>query len=592
MSIHLTNASYFFFSPSSLISSSDTVGPDYGHAEARKSPAIDGKVARNKDGKEVRFPVILTMREKEIARRITLVFRQLVCGFDILRIQEGDSLVSLVIDVNGWSAVKNSKKYYDDCALILSEHVLAKMQPKAVTCISALSPLMTTVKNLNLITSLGTVGRIASMNPKLSARHKRNSTTFDAPVSEIPHELALNPASLQSMRTKTQTHQEELRCVITIIRHGDRTPKQKLKRDIESEDFLKYFEDHSKNAKALKIKEKNEMLSFLELVNASITKLELQGGTNPGVMQRALQIRSILERSKITGLNRKIQMKPRKWEETPDGAKKKVSALQLIVKWGGDLTILGEKQAERLGNRLREELYPSNNDGGILRLHSTFRHDMKIRTSDEGRVMKTAAAFTKGMLELEGDLPPILVSLVHKEKDSLHMLDHTGHTAVEADLKKCKDRISILMTQDINYADMTKEMRESLVGPECLVSLHRSLKKIGNPRKALAAIYSTIGNLCLELEVMFGGIEEDVVEGGHRHSFHQHQEVLSGIKLYKGESLQELYDRWTFVQDKFYDRKKDRFDLSTIPDVHDNARFDMLHVSPFIYDFFLFMHPI
>lgn len=53
---------------------------------------------------------------------------------------------------------------------------------------------------------------------------------------------------------------------------------------------------------------------------------------------------------------------------------------------------------------------------GILRLHSTFRHDLKIKTSDEGRVMKTAAAFAKGLLELEGDLPPILVSLVHKEK--------------------------------------------------------------------------------------------------------------------------------------------------------------------------------
>jgi hypothetical protein len=33
--------------------------------------------------------------------------------------------------------------------------------------------------------------------------------------------------------------------------------------------------------------------------------------------------------------------------------------------------------------------------GGILRLHSTFRHDLKIKASDEGRVMKTAAAFTK-----------------------------------------------------------------------------------------------------------------------------------------------------------------------------------------------------
>lgn len=38
----------------------------------------------------------------------------------------------------------------------------------------------------------------------------------------------------------------------------------------------------------------------------------------------------------------------------------------------------------------------THSGGGILRLHSTFRHDMKIKASDEGRVMKTAAAFTKG----------------------------------------------------------------------------------------------------------------------------------------------------------------------------------------------------
>jgi Histidine phosphatase superfamily (branch 2) len=83
---------------------------------------------------------------------------------------------------------------------------------------------------------------------------------------------------------------------------------------------------------------------------------------------------------------------------------------------GGNLTRLGEKQSINLGQRLRHEMYPDANGGGILRLHSTFRHDLKIKTSDEGRVMKTAAAFAKGLLELEGDLPPILVSLVHKEK--------------------------------------------------------------------------------------------------------------------------------------------------------------------------------
>ena len=389
------------------------------------------------------------------------------------------------------------RKYYDDCAQILTEHMLAALKPKSKVSFSALAPLLATMEDT--VDNSGVSGGKPSKKKKmhhnrpasiadrvkmmlmgetngdeddgvkdeendkvsdlqgsegdgnsigLGGEYEEPVVDFTGPVRNLPDQLATEPASSASIVPSGNSsladlddlslggkenggvvgvHQEELRCIITIVRHGDRTPKQKLKGNIKSEQFLGYFHNHTKKVKKdLKVKAKKDMVDFLETVKAVINDMEAEGAKkNRDLLYKARHIRDILLRWKFSGLNRKLQMKPRKWieEESLTGdVRTKCSELQLIVKWGGDLTKLGEKQAVRLGNRLRNELYPSNKDGGILRLHSTFRHDLKIKTSDEGRVMKTAAAFAKGMLELEGDIPPILVSLVHKEKDSRHMV--------------------------------------------------------------------------------------------------------------------------------------------------------------------------
>uniref|UniRef100_A0A9J8BKU7 Inositol hexakisphosphate and diphosphoinositol-pentakisphosphate kinase n=1 Tax=Cyprinus carpio carpio TaxID=630221 RepID=A0A9J8BKU7_CYPCA len=488
-----------------------TVGPDYAHAEARKSPALDGKVERDSEGKEVRYPVILNAREKLIAWKVCSAFKQTVCGFDLLR-ANGQSYVC---DVNGFSFVKNSMKYYDDCAKILGNIIMREL----------------------------------------------------APQFQIPWSIPLEAEDIPIVPTTSGTMME-LRCVIAVIRHGDRTPKQKMKMEVRHQRFFDLFEkcEGYKSGK-LKLKKPKQLQEVLDIARQLLLEL---GQNNDSEIEESKakleQLKTVLEMyGHFSGINRKVQLTylphgcPKTSSEEED-VRRDDPSLLLVLKWGGELTPAGRVQAEELGRAFRC-MYPGGQGDyagfpgcGLLRLHSTYRHDLKIYASDEGRVQMTAAAFAKGLLALEGELTPILVQMV-KSANMNGLLD-SDSDSLSSCQQKVKARLHDILQKD---RDFTPEDYEKLA-PTSSTSLVKSMQMIKNPVKTCDKVYSLIQNLTLQIRQRM----EDPKS--------------ADIQLYHSETLELMLRRWSKLE-KDFKMKNGRYNISKIPDIYDCIKYDVQHNS-------------
>uniref|UniRef100_A0A672SGB6 Inositol hexakisphosphate and diphosphoinositol-pentakisphosphate kinase n=1 Tax=Sinocyclocheilus grahami TaxID=75366 RepID=A0A672SGB6_SINGR len=488
-----------------------TVGPDYAHAEARKSPALDGKVERDSEGKEIRYPVMLTAMEKLVARKVCLAFKQTVCGFDLLRANGH----SFVCDVNGFSFVKNSMKYYDDCAKVLGNMVMREL----------------------------------------------------APQFHIPWSIPMEAEDIPIVPTTSGTMME-LRCVIAVIRHGDRTPKQKMKMEVRNALFFDLFEKYGgyKNGK-LKLKKPKQLQEVLDIARQLLAELVLHNDCEIEEKKSKLeQLKTVLEMyGHFSGINRKVQLtympngQPKASSEEEDVLKEGPSLL-LVLKWGGELTPAGRVQAEELGRAFRC-MYPGGQGDyagfpgcGLLRLHSTYRHDLKIYASDEGRVQMTAAAFAKGLLALEGELTPILVQMV-KSANMNGLLDSDSDSLTDCQ-QRVKARLHEIMQKKLDFS----EEDYNKLAPTGSPSLVNSMEVIVNPVRTCDRVHTLIKSLtcqiCKRLE----------------------DPKSADLQLYHSETLELMLQRWSKLERDFR-MKNGRYDISKIPDIYDCVKYDTQHNS-------------
>ncbi|KAI7908297.1 histidine phosphatase superfamily-domain-containing protein [Cokeromyces recurvatus] len=455
-----------------------TVGPQFVHAETRKSPTVDGHVKRNTEGKEIRYCVKLTLEEEEIARKVSKAFGQSVCGLDILRVQGK----SYVIDVNGWSFVKGNDFYYDQCAKILKETFYRSVQERPLSL-----------------------------------------------ADQIPPEIS--PAN--SWRLKG---------FVAVFRHGDRTPKEKIKITIMKKPFIDLL---SESKREVVFRQNHQLKSVIKALDECLIETSLEEDE----INKLRSLKEVLEKKHdLPGT--KVQLKPKYNKNT-----KELVKLQVIVKWGGEFTHAGRHQSKDLAENLRKDMNILNRE--IL-------EDVKIFSSSERRVRNTAEVFARWFLGNPESLDGVI-------SESKYLLDDSNAAKDQTDAVKRQLKGMLKPGNDIPEW-MLAQMGWSAKLPQPYVIFQEICIIMSRMQRIMHENWATkdVDNLqrrwcCLDSPILFRERWEKMFrnfssahtgEESDESEIQQKQRVVNNVEAYP--------------------------DPSWIPALYDSLKYDALHNRPFL----------
>ncbi|EEY22136.1 cortical actin cytoskeleton protein asp1 [Verticillium alfalfae VaMs.102] len=624
-----------------------TVGPNYCHAETRKSPVVDGVVRRNNHGKEVRYVTALNPEEREIASKISTSFGQRVCGFDFLRADDK----SYVIDVNGWSFVKDNDDYYEQSAKILKDlfvkerlrrgGVTPPMPSPAVS--DVIDPLalrgkekengQASVPALPMTKSTGQLpAKTAATSGAMSLGSSPSSLPPPPPLVETgpgsvpsatPSALASAAASLKGDTAPEPEeapapppppppkHSWKLKGIVSVIRHADRTPKQKYKFTFHTAPFIELLKGHQEEV--LLIGEA-ALASVIHAVDVAVT----QGIEDPNKLKSLrnalvkkggwagtkVQIKPMF-RKKVTdevvppeevaqilkeGVEAKFPEKADESQSKTDPATRttpkrhdslsgvtmsRITAaeeslvldkLQLIVKWGGEPTHSARYQAQELGENMRNDFMLLNRD--VL-------DEVHVYSSSERRVTTSAQIWTSSFLGRK-DLPDDFITI---RKD---LLDDSN--AAKDEMDKVKKKLKGLLRKgnerpsQFAWPDKMPEPSEVQTRVVQLMNFHRRVMQHNFGKLYSGAVNSlnAISNPSIDKS------QPGESSAGSMSSALSQANGINNIQARWccGEDAELFRERWEKLFQEFCDGEK--VDPSKISELYDTMKFDALHNRQFL----------
>ncbi|KIJ70587.1 hypothetical protein HYDPIDRAFT_78804 [Hydnomerulius pinastri MD-312] len=482
-----------------------TVGKEYFHAETRKSPVVDGVVRRNTEGKEIRqADFLFSHRQKTYAAKICQAFGQNVCGFDMLRCQGGTK--SQVIDVNGWSFVKGNESYYDKAAEIL-----------ASLCMHV-------------------------------------SSSLDRP---------LPTADLISQESASW----RLKANVTVFRHADRTPKQKLKfnfpiGDAWTQPFVRLLNGEKEE---IILREKEQ----LNLVALAVVEAKALGASGED-LTKLTQLNNALF-SKIDLPGTKAQLKP-VYSKRQAGQVRKLTKLTLVFKWGGEFTHSARYQSRDLGENLKKDLSIMNKDA---------LENVKIYTSSERRVIASAEIFAAALIDNQHSnysVPSSTSSSISSR--SSHDGNPSSFSALSNNVSDSQGTPPALIIRkdlldDSNAAkDLMDDVKKRL----------KILLRPGEPEKR--------PELTWPKSLKKEPVEVEVIEllSSFRAIMRKNFETMDVDKIQErwccGDEPWLFRERWEKLFEDFCDVEQKKFDPSRVSELYDTIKYCALHHRTFLFSIF------
>ncbi|RDB22741.1 Inositol hexakisphosphate and diphosphoinositol-pentakisphosphate kinase [Hypsizygus marmoreus] len=478
-----------------------TVGKEYTHAETRKSPVVDGVVRRNTDGKEIRFITRLTEEEKTWADKICEGFGQRVCGFDVLRCENGAR--SQVIDVNGWSFVKGNESYYDKAADIL-----------------------------------------AALCMRVSSSIDRPLPTANAPSQEAPTWL--------------------LKANVTVFRHADRTPKQKLKFNFPiGEPWTQPFVTllNGENEEII-LREKEQ----LNLIATAVEEAK-QLGADGEELAKLKQLNTALF-SKIDFPGTKAQLKP-VFSKRQAGQRRHLTKLTLVFKWGGEFTHSARYQSRDLGENMKKDISIMNKE--VL-------HNVKIFTSSERRVIASAEIFAAALLDPQHPSYTAPSSTSATGKSSA---DGGGSTFINKNFPSQQPPQKLIVRKDL--------LDDSNAAKDLMDDVKKRLKILlrpGEPEKRPELTWPK----SMKKEPVEVVKEVIALLSSFRDTMRRNFETLDVDKIQDrwccGDEPWLFRERWEKLFEDFCDVEQKKFDPSRVSELYDTIKYCALHHRTFLFAIF------